>query len=147
MSRNAWFAVPRRAILLMHAFACHRFVVADLKKVDRSKTPWVIVVRDLIQKQAALHQKSDRHFYIRHWELQTTKMRRGSLRECRVCVCCVQGFHRPIYTTSLEGVTLASDLVVASDLRDAYEQIFYQYEVCCSTCSTLVQQSHQDCYL
>ncbi|CAL8471017.1 g10559 [Coccomyxa elongata] len=58
------------------------FVVADLKKVDRSKTPWVIV-----------------------------------------------GFHRPIYTTSLEGVTLASDLVVANDLRDAYEQIFYQYEV------------------
>lgn len=42
----------------------------------------------------------------------------------------VQGFHRPIYTTSLEGVTLASDLVVASDLRDAFEQIFYQYEVC-----------------
>lgn len=42
---------------------------------------------------------------------------------------CLQGFHRPIYTTSLEGVTLASDLQVANDLRDAYEQIFFQYEV------------------
>ncbi len=41
----------------------------------------------------------------------------------------MQGFHRPIYTTSLEGVTLASDLQVANDLRDAYEQIFFQYEV------------------
>jgi hypothetical protein len=41
----------------------------------------------------------------------------------------VQGFHRPIYTTSLEGVTLASDLTVAADLKSAYEQILYQYEV------------------
>lgn len=41
----------------------------------------------------------------------------------------MQGFHRPIYTPSLEGVTLASDQGVATDLRNAWETIFFQYEV------------------
>ncbi len=40
----------------------------------------------------------------------------------------MQGFHRPIYTPSLEGVTLASDQGVAEDLRNAWETIFFQYE-------------------
>ena len=44
-------------------------------------------------------------------------------------VMCMQGFHRPIYTPSLEGVTLASDQGVAEDLRNAWETIFFQYEV------------------
>lgn len=43
----------------------------------------------------------------------------------------MQGFHRPIYTPSLEGVTLASDLQVATDLRNTWETIFFQYEVGC----------------
>ena len=41
----------------------------------------------------------------------------------------MQGFHRPIYTPSLSGVTLASDQGVATDLRNAWETIFFQYEV------------------
>ncbi|CAL5228563.1 g11720 [Coccomyxa viridis] len=41
----------------------------------------------------------------------------------------IVGFHRPIYTPSLEGVTLASDQGVAEDLRNAWETIFFQYEV------------------
>ena len=45
----------------------------------------------------------------------------------------MQGFHRPIYTPSLEGVTLASDQGVAEDLRNAWETIFFQYEVSHST--------------
>ncbi len=43
--------------------------------------------------------------------------------------CMMQGFHRPIYTPSLEGITLASDQGVATDLRNAWETIFFQYEV------------------
>ena len=35
---------------------------------------------------------------------------------------------RPIYTSSLEGGLLASDLRVAADLRSAFEEVFYQYE-------------------
>ena len=34
-----------------------------------------------------------------------------------------------IYTPSLSGVTLASDQGVAKDLRNAWETIFFQYEV------------------
>ena len=55
----------------------------------------------------------------------------------------MQGFHRPIYTPSLEGVTLASDQGVAEDLRNAWETIFFQYEVrrfptlACSLCYPL----------
>ncbi|KAK9832504.1 hypothetical protein WJX81_002657 [Elliptochloris bilobata] len=41
----------------------------------------------------------------------------------------VVGFHRPIYTSSLEGGLLASDLRVAEDLRNAFEEVFFQYEV------------------
>ena len=36
---------------------------------------------------------------------------------------------RPIYTSSLEGGLLASDLRVAEDLRNAFEEVFFQYEV------------------
>ncbi len=36
---------------------------------------------------------------------------------------------RPIYTSSLEGGLLASDLRVAADLREAFEEVFFQYEV------------------
>ena len=35
---------------------------------------------------------------------------------------------RPIYTSSLEGGLLATDLRVASDLRQDFEEVFYQYE-------------------
>ena len=42
----------------------------------------------------------------------------------------MQGFHRPIYTPSLSGVTLSSDQGVAKDLRNTWERIFFQYEVC-----------------
>ncbi|CAK0786070.1 hypothetical protein CVIRNUC_009283 [Coccomyxa viridis] len=41
----------------------------------------------------------------------------------------MQGFHRPIYTPSLSGVTLSSDQGVAKDLRNTWESIFFQYEV------------------
>lgn len=60
------------------------------------------------------------------------------------CACLVQGFHRPIYTSSLEGVTLASDLAVATDLRNSWETIFYQYEVriLCILFSRLVRRTH-----
>lgn len=44
--------------------------------------------------------------------------------------CNMQGFHRPIYTPSLSGVTLSSDQGVAKDLRNTWESIFFQYEVC-----------------
>ena len=46
----------------------------------------------------------------------------------RACSFPTQGFHRPIYTSSLEGVTLASDQGVAGDLRGAWETIPFQYE-------------------
>ena len=35
---------------------------------------------------------------------------------------------RPIYTSSLNGVTYTSDQYVASDLREALEQIFFTYQ-------------------
>jgi hypothetical protein len=43
----------------------------------------------------------------------------------------LQGFHRPIYTSSLEGVSLASDQIVAEDLRNTWETILFQYEARC----------------
>ena len=53
----------------------------------------------------------------------------------------MQGFHRPIYTPSLEGITLASDQGVASDLRNAWETIFFQYEVRCLCCLVCTARS------
>ena len=41
----------------------------------------------------------------------------------------VVGMHRPIYTSSLNGVTFTSDQGVASDLREALEQVFFTYQV------------------
>ena len=64
----------------------------------------------------------------------------------------MQGFHRPIYTPSLEGVTLASDQGVAEDLRNAWETIFFQYEVsrfptlACSLCHPLHGSASQPCH-
>ncbi len=102
-------------------------MVADLKAVDRSKTPWVVVVSGLAY--LICFTQEGRLGFLDFSPMHMASLCCASLVERRCCVCCMQGFHRPIYTTSLEGVTLASDLVVASDLRDAYEQIFFQYEV------------------
>lgn len=37
--------------------------------------------------------------------------------------------HRPIYTPSLSSVGPGSDLIVARDLRDALEDLFFTYQV------------------
>lgn len=41
----------------------------------------------------------------------------------------VCALRRPIYTSSLEGGLLASDLRVAADLRNAFEEVLFQYQV------------------
>lgn len=41
----------------------------------------------------------------------------------------VVGFHRPIYTTSIYGHEFQSDINVAVDLRTAFEEMFFMYEV------------------
>lgn len=53
--------------------------------------------------------------------------------------------HRPIYTTSSSGGSLASVTTVARDLRVSLEDIFYQYEVSYSVARVDMSLSAQDC--
>jgi hypothetical protein len=48
-------------------------------------------------------------------------------RHCKKAAWCAP--RRPIYTSSLEGGLLSTDLRVAADLREAFEEPFFQYEV------------------
>jgi len=41
----------------------------------------------------------------------------------------VVGFHRPFLTSSLYGHQFKSDIVVSNDIRSAFEEIFFQYQV------------------
>lgn len=42
----------------------------------------------------------------------------------------VVGLHRPLYTTDIWGYDWSSNQGVAADLRAAFEELFFLYEVC-----------------
>lgn len=81
--------------IVSHPFSCviHRFIENDLRTVNRTHTPWVVVNQ-----------------------------------------------HRPIYTSSVAGRDQQSDIVVATDLRNAMEDLFFLFQVTFCTAACGLQQ-------